>query len=368
MSDTGNKSLSKQFSVVVERADNFPPQDNSATGENSFNTIVEQLKDIRHKVKELGLFSSNESIDEVSTTDLRYIAIDYYLAKFIEQHGTFGNDGVPKKRVRVGMLIEVNQLYLQFLQKMEDCELLDKNQNKIMDSMKDSFHPQLSEIQVTDPVLRRAYKITNYKREKEFQNALKILNDKEALESMDDEVLRKILIDQLKLDALKSFESLESNLMELELLKNYVKHEMMETSNDDNDDDERTNLRESNDRSFDKGFTNRVENFNQPVMSQNGHILRPFTIVPSHEKRDQLRRSVQGTGQVLPTMTMDEFVEHELKNGGMVAKSNNNEVDDPTAKEDDYDAQDKETYKQREFDDFKDYHTKGSGNMKGNMG
>lgn len=365
MSELKTQSLSKQFQVVVKRAENFSSESKPVPGESTFDSILKQLKDIQAKVKELQLFSSNESLDEVTTADIKYLAIYYYLASFIEQHGTFGVNGVPNKRVRFGMLTEANQLYLQFLQKLDDYGLLDKKQSKIMDTMKDSMHPQLSEIQVRDPTLRRASKIANYKHEKEFQKALNVLNDKEALESMDDENLRNIMIDQLKFDALKSFESLESNLMELQLLKNYIKQEIMSSGGEDNI---RPKYGESNDRSFDKGFTDRLENLNKPVLSKNGRILRPFTIVPSHEKRDQLRQKVQGTGQELPTMTVEDFVNHELKNGGMVAKSNKNEANDATQNEDDYEAQDKETYRQREFDDFKDYHTKGSGNMKGNMG
>lgn len=354
--------LSKQFAITVSRADNFHKDPNHVVFIKQYKSILSQLKDLSSKVTQLQLFSSNESVDDVSTENIKFLSVPYYLASFVGQYGGFGSGKSPDKHSRLATLLEADRQYLKFLHSLQDYSLLNKKQSHILDSFQNSSNPNLKELETGNPVTRRQEKIEAYKQEKAFKQALKIMQDDEAMESLDDEVVRKIYIDQLKYFALKSFKDIEGNLMEVTLLQNYIKYEgntpkITEVASDD----------KARKDKFNKGYTDKVESINKPAIDSNGHVLRPFTIVPESMKRDQLQKSVQGTGQVLPTMTVEEFVDHELANGGMVAKSN---TDNKKAeiKDNDYEAQDRETYKQREFDDFKDFHAKGSGNMKGNIG
>lgn len=58
-------------------------------------------------------------------------------------------------------------------------------------------------------------------------------------------------------------------------------------------------------------------------------------------------------------MSVEEFLEHELKTG-RVLQGGEEEVPEPD--EDNEEWQDNETYKKREWDDFTETHAKGSGN------
>ncbi|VEU21009.1 DEKNAAC101971 [Brettanomyces naardenensis] len=356
---TESITISRLFDAITGNAEDFHRDANRKIFVQKYSALLGQLKKLDSKVEQMHLFSSNESLDDISTENLKFLSIHYHMARFIQQFGGFGNDGTPDKKARLASLLEVNNLFMSYLHRTQDYNIIDKKQSDLLDSLKDSYHPELSEIEVKDPVMRRQSKIENYKKEKAFREALEVLQDRETLENMDDEVVRKILVDQLRYYALKSFQDLEDNLMEVELLKNMTKFEEEPTKTDEQD------VRVKG--KFDKGYTDKLESIERPVLSKDGRVLRPFTIVPS-KNREETRREVQGTGQKLPTMTVEEFVDHELKNGGMVAPSNTNEHEDNADREDDYRYQDQETYRKREFDEFKDSHRKGSGNVKGNMG
>lgn len=115
----------------------------------------------------------------------------------------------------------------------------------------------------------------------------------------------------------------------------------------------------SNSASQVKDYSTKVDldagkNMNK-IFGENGRVLQPFVLTNS---KDQVARQVFGTGQTLPTMTVDEFVEQELKNGGIAAPSKPKEVFD----EDDIARADEQTMKARQWDDFKEANPLGSGN------
>lgn len=344
-------SLSKEFDSAVTQAENFHRSSNTAQFVQDYNKVASQLKAVDDKVDQLSLFSNNETLDDVSTENIKYIATKYHIAKFMEQYGGFSQGSASDRRERVATLAAVRRLYMNYLHRCRDYDLLEAKQQNFLDDIKDSHNPSLAELQPGDAATRRQAKIDAHKQEKLFTEALKVLDDPDTLDQMDDEVVRQILTDQLRLFALKSFQSLEDDTLELELLKNMIRMA--------GEDRPQPPPLQQPKGLFDKGYTDRLEMKNTELISKKGKVLKPFTLV----SRDDAHAKVQGYGQKLPTMTVEELVDQELKNGGMVSESKHEEVD-----EDDIDAQDRELYHQREFDEFKDSHAKGSGNMKGNNG
>lgn len=107
----------------------------------------------------------------------------------------------------------------------------------------------------------------------------------------------------------------------------------------------------------------------------NSKILRPFTLLPSKPspsftalqpaslalERQRLQSAVFGPGYNLPTMTIDEWLDKELKLGNILASSDNV----PEQKSDDEDMDlDSESRlaKDRAWDTFKDQNKRGWGN------
>ncbi|KAG7890841.1 hypothetical protein KL906_001357 [Ogataea polymorpha] len=338
-----SKPLSVQFTEalqLVQKLDSLSLRRDSAEYKEELKNVLDSLNSVKKSIQQMALFSVNEDIDEVSTGHLRYLAIDFYIAQVL------GNTVTN----RASTLKTCNGLYLQFLYTLENYGILDKKQRSKLDAIKTSYDPQIDELRSDDPVTRRQRKIDEFKMTKDFEEKLKILESSD-FHSLDDEVVRQVYLDQLRYFALKSFQSIESNLMEIELLANMPVRPIEPIQ----EPDEREKQKK-----FDETYTDKVESLTNPILSKDGKVLRPFTIVPS---RDQLQKKVFGTGQVLPTMTVEELVDQELANGGMVKES----LPEKEFDEDNEDDVDKLTYKNREWDEFTDNNPRGSGNTQ-NLG
>lgn len=58
------------------------------------------------------------------------------------------------------------------------------------------------------------------------------------------------------------------------------------------------------------------------LISGGGRVLRPFTILPSTSsmsERERLRSEVFRSGHRLPSMTVDEYLEEEMRRGGIIS-------------------------------------------------
>lgn len=86
-----------------------------------------------------------------------------------------------------------------------------------------------------------------------------------------------------------------------------------------------------------------------PILSTGGKPLRPFTLL---DNRQSLKNGVFKPGHNLPTMTIDEYLEEERKNGGIIEGGGAASGLSPEPDEDDYEKGDKETVKAREWDEF----------------
>ncbi|KAH3668212.1 hypothetical protein OGAPHI_001966 [Ogataea philodendri] len=339
-----SKPISVRYSEAlkqVEKLDSSSLRKDSTAYKEELHEVLNSLNTVKKSIQENSLFSVNEEIDEVSTSNIRLLGIDYYIAT------TIGNTVVNREE----MLKTANGLFLQFLYTLENYGVLEKSQTAKLDGFTSSYSPKIEELRSNDAVRRRQDKIDDFKREREFREKLKVL-DSLDFNNLDEEIVRKVYIDELKFFALKSFQNLESNLMELEVLANMpirpVEPEIVS--------DEREKPKK-----FDETYTPKLESLTNPVLSKNGKVLRPFTIVPS--TRDKLQKKVFGTGQVLPTMTVEELVDMELANGGMVKDS----LPEKEFDEDDNEDNDRLTYKNREWDEFTDNNPRGSGNTQ-NLG
>lgn len=326
-------------------------------------------------VDSLSLFSQNEKIEEINTSYLPFLAIPYYesclMLKLLVDisNGGFVYDSskmlqFKQKNLRIALL-----KVAEFLRNLEIVGgVLSKEQNDRFNSFENSNEPSVEEITglLNNPVFRRAEKIANFKLERELRHKLEIMDEyyakgdddiemEDTFMSLDEEVVRTIYIDQLKFFVLKSFENLELIALELQVLENRPVFE------------EERIRREKSERvkSDDLGYTTRLEiDPNRPknisdILTKEGKILQPFTITNS---KQELRRKVFGTGQVLPSMTVEEYLNYELANGKML----NEESSANKYSSDDEDSEDE--IEKRNWDDWKDDNPKGSGNTKGNIG
>lgn len=357
-------TISKRFrNAVVEyqRLESSGERNDSVLYQTQLSKLVHELKLITSIVEELHLFSDNEGIEEVSVKYLPFLNCEFYLGGCYT-NGNVVVDGTSPLGISKSASLNLARLHLiQFLVRLQAYNLLSKAQSGLINLFKELYNPTLAEIITTNPTTRRQEKIENYKLEKELRGKLSILDDyyssnnaDDDLENFDEEIVSKIYTDQLRLHILNAFGKLESLTMELQVISN--KSEAPPTRPQT---DSRVPSREN-----DYGYTSRLETLPlygkeiSDLLSKQGKILQPFTIT---SKKQQLKDKVFGTGQVLPSMSVEEYLDYELANGKMVSE----EVQGKN--ESDSDDEDDELEK-RQWDDWKDDNPKGAGNTKANIG
>lgn len=303
---------------------------------------IDEFVELKATITGRGIFSTNESFEDINTSEIKYLVVDYHLANLYQEF---------QGQSRVQNLKKSIICYLHFLTNLANYGLLERSEEAKVELLKkEPFTLQSLHV---DAQLRRDEKIANYRLEKQLAVKLEQLDKLESNEddynNADEELIRDLSTSELKLFTIRSFDTIRVLQQELEIVMNAPELKLQEIE----DDDPR---QRKNDPTK---FTDKLEYVNKDVLSKDGKILRPFTLM----KRSDLQRNVYGTGQYLPTMTVEELLEQELANGGMVNGSGGNDgAYGSDQDEDDMEKADEETYKKRQWDDFTESHAKGSGN------
>lgn len=310
------------------------------------NTLIKEFILILGIVHNLGLFSDNEHLSEVAPNYIPFLNVDFYLGRLYTERSDKSSLDLAQNH------------YITYLVALDNYDVLNKSQKLRLRAFKHEENPSYDQLvsQLTNPTLKRQEKIENYRLEKELNEKLKIIqgyfDNDESFTGLDEEVVVKIFVDQLRLFSIQAFSALESIAMEKQVLKSRKVEEVPHQKDD---------LREkSREKPAPFEYTPKLERKTQvtDLVSRQGKILQPFTITSN---RQDLKRKVFGTGQVLPSMSVDEYLEWELANGKMATE----EV--KVEKEGDTDDEDEELEK-RQWDDWKDDNPKGAGNMGANIG
>lgn len=298
-------------------------------------------------VYKLSLYSDNEGREDIATNDIKYLSVEYHMGQLTEK---------SQRLARLDTIKLAIDYYFKFLKDLRNYQLLDKVLSKRIQDTISTGKITLRDIKPTDPSTLRAEKIERFKKTKELEQRIESLKS-----STDDEVVRDLQFAQLEELALAAVASLEMLNMELDIVAqfpdpiNKKEHQEMEA------DDKRSEKREFKD-SFTEKLESRLTNKDIPLLGKNGKVNRPFTIVGS--KREQLQRKVMGTGQYFPTMSVEEYLDEEMKRGGIIQGGgpSSKKDDEDSESESDEEKRDAETYKAREWDEFVEANPKGSGN------
>lgn len=296
-----------------------------------YDSTLAQFAQCHAVAQQLGLFSSNESNEDLGTSDLEYLATPYQLAAVL--------DRAPLSK-RAGALVLAKQYYLEFLTCLDNYKLIPQAYSQRLRRIQNKSKP--------DPVLDRAFKVESFKFQQQLKQQISTV-DFANIDNLDDEVARKVQFARLGIYVVEALNALPGIEPELEMLKQMEAH--------------KKNVQQSESRPQQESI--RVEQVSQdpkfkPLLTPQGKVNRPFTIV-SH--RDQLKKSVFGSGQYLPTMSVEEYLEEEMKRGGIISGGGPQQEDDESSgDEDDMDKHDLETMKKRQWDEFVEANPKGSGN------
>lgn len=262
--------------------------------------LVELLQDW---IRRVDLFSDNESLNEISTKDLKFLQVPALKASILSE---LSFENVTE---RLDTLLKSKELLLEFLKTTENLGLVS-----------------------TKYPTKREELILEYKRQKELEANIKLLESRD-----DEEGMRDLFLKDLELQIIKSKQLLKSNTQELELLENHSD----------------ISLR------LEKYGDSRLDMKNDgALLSREGKVLRPFII---RSNRQELKSNVFKPGHNLPSMTIDEYLEKEFERGNVLKGGTDSDLKE-LEQDLNEEEEEKKLFKDRNWDEFKEDNPKGWGN------
>ncbi|XP_075040615.1 immunoglobulin-binding protein 1 [Mixophyes fleayi] len=291
------------------------------------------LEEATRMVAQLDLFSSNEDLDELSSSDIRYLLLPALLGAL-----TLKQSGLNQ---RLQHLEVARSYFLDFLKRCHEYKVSSFNlpaeqagtsqgENETTRNTCSAAPPNLTAMAV-----QRQAKIERYKQRKELENILSSMHESVRSGTAEEEQVREFYLLQLQRWVCTSLEEIEGIDQELPMVK---AREMM------------------------KGVE--ISQRSRPARPP----MKPFILT-----RDALQAKVFGAGYPsLPTMTVDDWYEQHRSKGVLpdqgVSSKPADEEQEAAERERKEEEDDPETLqKARNWDDWRDTHPRGYGNRK-NMG
>ncbi|KAH6631769.1 TAP42-like protein [Chaetomium tenue] len=356
----------------------FPP--NSTQYADTISSAVKLYRDCLTLIGALSIFSPNESLEDLSTSDLPFLLINFHLAEVTQRLPSSS----PQERKRI--LSAARDAYERYLHLLDSYDLLSPTHKKTHEQYTDE-PTTFSTISASDPEARRNAKIANFKTEKELRTKLEYLRRRPEYGTEDDrsggviggdeDAVREVHLAHLHYSTHMTFQALEGLNREWEILA-LAPPPQTDGSSDSRgaaataaaeDDDARRRQRYTAGGLGDNNNNSYSERLDQPLsgglgrggplLSREGKPLQPFTLLGN---RQELARGVFRPGHNLPTMTIDEYLDEERARGGIIEGGGEASWHRPEPDEDDIEKADAETMKAREWDEFVEANPKGSGN------
>lgn len=367
----------------------------SSVDQDQLKNGIELLRRCDEMVSKLGLFSSNETVDDVSTANLKYILVPFYLGELIEKLA---------KEDRIEILKMSHAQFKEFISICEALELVPEEEI------------EFSKPASTDLAAARARKIARFKRQKAAEAKLQEIKERKErrgrslrasalstpIEVWEEDLLdddgeeREAWLTTISLAICKAFDLLDMLKKEEEMLV-AVKEQ---SSQEGNDDFARELLDERAQKAeiWHKTAASRspflkpsqpitCATFAQDVIEGRAkasqaheHKHQPLIFGPASliggnitSERERMAAQVFQPGHRLPTMSIEEAGLKEMeimnkwqeRNTKLMEEANSSWHKHGTRREnDDEDDDDEAQEKARAWDDWKDDHPRGAGNKK----
>ncbi|KAJ3012861.1 UNVERIFIED_CONTAM: hypothetical protein HDU68_000986 [Siphonaria sp. JEL0065] len=388
-----DESLSTQFEKAQRSFNEIESSDLGCSCDeyqSKLHSCLAMLSSCAVMVRQLGIFSSNETIQDLNTLDLRFLLIDFYLGVLALKRTSVTptsststalainhNNSSAKYSERLAILKDGMSYFDTFLFNLEMHEALGENDKKYILDPRNAF------LLPKDPTLLRGEKIERFKRERALKEKLRVLQaavdearkdsgdkkkgDRDANmlgssgetddfepELRDDDLYRDLMLTTIEFCIQKSVDEMRSAKDEIDMLEQIAVMEAARTPQQASGSMSSANA----DATLDDLSQLRIKP--DTLLTRDGKPRQPFMITNT-SKREEFQKGVFRPGHNLPTMTVDEFLENEFARGNVI--KGGGKMPEKIVKEDlGEEADDLETFKARAWDDYKDANPKGWGN------
>ena len=345
----------------------------SSLAESSPIEALPLLESVQQDVAALSLFSSNETIEDVSTKALPLLALEHFLAMALVSLPA----GPGKMKERKANLHRSLDLWTSFLDRLEKLELLSPAEvNEYHDLMEENV-----DMTKAPPGQPREVKIARFKAKqqakKEVERLRSLRERRHRLGASDDDELdghdldsleRTVSLTELSIHKAEAFENWSSSKRELPMIEMMVKKE---------EEQELMN------RHSGKSHGDTQQERQKPLSGKPlkvTHITKDSTTGQLQIKRDEIRSQVFRPGWNQPTMSLEELADREVKQAiereRRQKETEAERENDPRryeqlvrdGLEDNLDLVDASAKLDQEWDDWKDENPRGSGNKMTNRG
>ncbi|KAJ6133996.1 hypothetical protein N7523_000318 [Penicillium sp. IBT 18751x] len=323
---------------------------NTEAYRDAVNATIAKFHECQRQISILSLFSSNESLDDVSTGDIPYMTLEYHLAELVQRGPTSDREAVLRRAL---------EQYETFITRLDEYELLTEGDKKLLEQY--MANPSTFTLApMSDAAARRDVKVKRFREEKELKQKLEYLARNEARLQSDDDDTRRLYLAELRLYIHQTFQSLDLLVQELSMLA------LMKNAPpppDPQPEDVRQRVGGLGGANYSDRLDPSISQLlgrgrGGPILNSKGKPMQPFTLL---DRRTQLQQGVFRSGHNLPTMTIDEYLEEEHRRGNVLQGGEQSGII-PEVDEDDFDKADEETMKARAWDEYTEANPKGSGN------
>ena len=149
------KSLTKELEKLESNSQNY---------QDKLRHAIATFEQCSKVADQLSLFSPNETADDISSTDLQYLSIDYWLG-----------DLIPRQRssARKPLLQQSRGAYERYLGRLEDYDLLSKDDKKLDERFQEN-KAAFSLLGNGDATQKRNIKIARYRQEKDLKQKFEV--------------------------------------------------------------------------------------------------------------------------------------------------------------------------------------------------
>jgi immunoglobulin-binding protein 1 len=328
---------------------------------------VEKLEGIQTEVAAVALFSSNETIDDVSTPSLSLLSLDHHLALAYAAVPT-----TNAKERKANLTCAINH-FSRFLERLDQLEVLPDDRRK---EFVDLLQTNLDEPS-TFPSVNRDEKIQRFRYKQEIQqqldqlqstrdrrNRLGLKEDEEMDGYDDDALVRSLAVNTLLLHSTEAVEEWHQAIREMPMIEMRLKMEEQCAEGDPRRNAAGVGLSQPPPN---KGL-------------QLTHITKDTMTGQLNIRKEELRSQVFRPGWNQPTMSLEELGEREVREA--MAREERQKVAEEQQKndprrydqlvkdemEDNAELVDASAALDRAWDDWRAENPKGSGNKMGDRG